>query len=91
MGGRAGSSQVALDGDPAGAVEVGARKPRSVLAALALRLGGDVSPDALVDLVWGGNPPRGAHGTLHSYLSGVRRVLEPGLGPREKPPGPADQ
>ena len=42
-------------------------------------------PDALVDLVWGEDPPRGAHGTLHSYLSGVRRVLEPGLGPREKP------
>ena len=80
-----GTSQVALGDDPAAAVELGARKPRSVLAALALRLGSDVPPDALVDLVWGEDPPRGAHGTLHSYLSGVRRVLEPGLGPREKP------
>jgi DNA-binding SARP family transcriptional activator len=35
--------------------------------------------------VWGRKAPRAAHGTLHSYLSGVRRVLEPGLGPREKP------
>lgn len=80
-----GTSQVALGDDPAATVDVGARKPRSVLAALALRLGSDVPPDALVRLVWGEGAPRGAHGTLHSYLSGVRRVLEPGLGPREKP------
>lgn len=80
-----GPSQVALGDDPADVVDLGARKPRSVLAALALRLGSDVSPDALVGLVWGDDPPRGAHGTLHSYLSGVRRVLEPGLGPRQKP------
>lgn len=80
-----GTSQVALGDDPAATVDVGARKPRSVLAALALRLGTDVPPDALVRLVWGEGAPRGAHGTLHSYLSGVRRVLEPGLGPREKP------
>ena len=80
-----GTSQVALADDPAATVDVGARKPRSVLAALALRLGSEVPPDALVRLVWGEDAPRGAHGTLHSYLSGVRRVLEPDLGPREKP------
>jgi DNA-binding SARP family transcriptional activator/DNA replicative helicase MCM subunit Mcm2 (Cdc46/Mcm family) len=80
-----GPSRVSLGEDPSAAVDLGARKPRSVLAALALRLGTDVSPDALADLVWGEDPPRGAHGTLHSYLSGVRRVLEPGLGPRQKP------
>lgn len=80
-----GTSQVAPGDDPGATVDVGARKPRSVLAALALRLGTDVPPDVLVRLVWGEDAPRGAHGTLHSYLSGVRRVLEPGLGPREKP------
>ncbi|MCW2761056.1 MAG: hypothetical protein JWR85_1257 [Marmoricola sp.] len=80
-----GTSQVVLGEEPAAAGELGARKPRSVLAALALRLGSDVPPDTLVRLVWGDDAPRGAHGTLHSYLSGVRRVLEPGLGPREKP------
>lgn len=80
-----GTSQVAIGDDPGDAVDVGARKPRSVLAALALRLGGDVPPDALVRLVWGEDAPRGAYGSLHSYISGVRRVLEPGLAPREKP------
>lgn len=80
-----GTSQVALGDDPGATVDVGARKPRSVLAALALRLGGDVPPDALVRLVWGEDAPRGAYGTLHSYISGIRRVLEPGLAPRERP------
>jgi DNA-binding SARP family transcriptional activator len=64
---------------------IGARKPRSVLAGLALRVGADVAPDVLADLVWGGTPPPGAHGTLHSYVSGLRRTLEPGLGPRQRP------
>lgn len=80
-----GSSQVALGDDPGAVADVGARKPRSVLAALALRLGSDVAPDSLVRLVWGEDAPRGAYASLHSYISGVRRVLEPGLGPREKP------
>jgi DNA-binding SARP family transcriptional activator len=79
-----GTSQVVLDG-PGAVAELGARKPRSVLAALALRLGSDLSPAALVELVWGSTPPRGALGTLHSYVSGVRRILEPGLGPRQRP------
>ena len=80
-----GTSQVARGDDPGAAEDVGARKPRSVLAALALRLGSDVPPDSLVRLVWGEDAPRGAYASLHSYISGVRRVLEPGLGPREKP------
>ena len=81
-----GASEVVLEGGAAGVpVGLGARKPRSVLAALALRLGSDLSADALVELVWGEHAPPGAHGTLHSYLSGVRRVLEPGLGARQRP------
>ena len=70
---------------PQGAVPLPARKPRSILAALALTPGGTVSADRLVDLVWGDDPPAGAHGTLHAYLSGLRRVLEPDLAPRARP------
>ena len=55
--------------------DLGARKPRSVLAALALLRDQDVSAERLADLVWGGNPPASAHGTLHSYLSVLRRSL----------------
>ncbi|GAA3642485.1 hypothetical protein GCM10022236_51460 [Microlunatus ginsengisoli] len=62
-----------------------ARRVRSVLAALALEPGSTVTADRLVDLVWGDAPPRGAHGTLHSYISGLRRALEPDLAPRAMP------
>jgi DNA-binding SARP family transcriptional activator len=58
-------------------VDVGARKSRAVVAALALTPGRPVSADVLADLVWAGEPPKAAHGTLHSYISGLRRALEP--------------
>lgn len=58
-------------------LDLGSRKPRSVIAALAMRPGRPVPADLLADLVWAGEPPRAAHGALHSYISGLRRVLEP--------------
>ena len=62
-----------------------ARRPRSILAALALSPRTTTSADRLVDLVWGDDAPAGAHGTLHAYISGLRRVLEPELAPRARP------
>ena len=64
--------------DTGAELDLGSRKPRSVVAALALTPGRPMSADALADLVWGGEPPRTAQGSLHAYLSGLRRVLEPG-------------
>ncbi len=58
-------------------VELGSRKPRSIVAALALTPGRPVPLDTLADLVWGGEPPRTAQGSLHAYLSGLRNALEP--------------
>ncbi|MFC5176498.1 BTAD domain-containing putative transcriptional regulator [Nocardioides taihuensis] len=58
-------------------VDLGARKPRSIVAALALTPGRPVTADLLADLVWAGEPPRAAHGALHAYLSGLRKALEP--------------
>lgn len=58
-------------------VELGSRKPRSIVAALALTPGRPVTADTLADLVWGGEPPRTAQGSLHAYLSGLRSALEP--------------
>ena len=74
----------ALEG-PVGSVDIAARKHRALLAALVLDLGAVVSADRLVELMWGGDAPPGAFGTLHSYVSGLRRLLEPGLQPRAKP------
>ncbi len=66
-------------------VELGSRKPRSIVAALALTPGRPVSLDALADLVWAGDPPRTAQGSLHAYLSGLRTALEPERPARERP------
>ena len=66
------------DGEPRW-VEAGARKPRSIVAALALEPGRPVGADRLADLVWAGEPPRAPHGALHAYISRLRRVLAPGV------------
>ncbi len=77
-----GATRIQHDGR---SVDLPARKVRSVLAALALEPGTTSSADRLVDLIWGEAAPRGAHGTLHSYISGLRRVLEPDLPARARP------
>ncbi len=71
----------AWQGDDA-PIDLGARKQRAILAALALSGGRPVSYDALVDLLWGDAPPDGLPGTLHVYISGLRRALEPDRAPR---------
>ena len=65
------------DTDDATPVDIGARKPRSIVAALAMTPGRPVSPGLLADLVWAGEPPPAAHGALHAYISGLRKALEP--------------
>ncbi|NRQ40942.1 transcriptional regulator, partial [Nonomuraea sp. NN258] len=63
-------------------VELGGRKPRMLLAALALHRGRPASVDGLIDLVWGDAPPPSALQTLHVYVADLRRALEPGRAPR---------
>lgn len=58
-------------------IELEGRRQRSLLAALALYGGRPVAVDTLVDLLWGDEPPASAVPTLHVYLAGVRRALEP--------------
>ena len=70
-------------GDDGVPMEIAGRKRRSVLAGLALHLDSGISQDGLVDLVWG-DDAGGTLGSLHSYVSGLRRALEPGLGPRQR-------
>lgn len=36
-----------------------------------------VTADAIVDAIWGESPPTSAHGTVQSYVSRLRRALEP--------------
>lgn len=58
-------------------VELGAPKQRAVLSLLALRANAVVHRDALIDAVWGEDPPATAVNLVQSYASRLRRVLDP--------------
>lgn len=69
-----GAAEARLDGAP---VDLGTRKQRALLAALALHRGRPVSPDTLVSLLWADAPPAQVTVTLQGYVAGLRRALEP--------------
>ncbi|WP_245238507.1 AfsR/SARP family transcriptional regulator [Streptomyces sp. MZ04] len=56
-------------------LDLGGPKPRALLAALLLEPGRVVSVDALIDAIWGGNPPGTARSLIQSYVSALRRAL----------------
>jgi WD40 repeat protein/DNA-binding SARP family transcriptional activator len=60
-----------------GPVPFGGQKQRVLLALLLTRPGRVVSVDALVQGLWGDEPPRSADKTLQSYVVHLRRALEP--------------
>jgi DNA-binding SARP family transcriptional activator len=60
-------------------VEMSAAKHRALVAALALHAPRPASPEALVEAVWGPEAPASAGATLQTYISVVRRTLEPDL------------
>ncbi|MFF7725169.1 BTAD domain-containing putative transcriptional regulator [Streptomyces sp. NPDC008001] len=67
------------DGRP---VDLGARQQRAMLAVLLLRGGATVSSDELIDALWGENAPPQALGTIRTYASRLRTLLEPGRAAR---------
>jgi DNA-binding SARP family transcriptional activator len=67
------------DGEP---IDVRATKQRALLAALALDAPRPVSPDAVIEAIWGPDAPPTAAATLQTYVSVVRRLLEPDLAAR---------
>ncbi|MUN40156.1 AfsR/SARP family transcriptional regulator [Actinomadura litoris] len=74
-----GSFGAAVDGTP---VDLGGPRQRSVLARLVVAQGRMVPADRLVEDLWGeAAPPRAAAG-LQSFVSHLRRALEPGRPPR---------
>ena len=58
-----------------GPVELGPRKQRAVLAMLALRSGRTVPTDALIEGLWGEDPPASATKMLQLYVSHLRPPL----------------
>ncbi|GAA2845774.1 hypothetical protein GCM10010517_02290 [Streptosporangium fragile] len=53
-----------------------------LLAVLVLAEGRPIAPDVLIDRIWGDDAPAEAMASLHSYVSRLRQVLEPGRLPR---------
>jgi DNA-binding SARP family transcriptional activator/tetratricopeptide (TPR) repeat protein len=69
---------------PAGAVDVGPPRQRTVLAALLIDAGHVVPVDVLVDRIWGDDPPDLARRSLHSYIARLRRVVQALSTPEQK-------
>ncbi len=59
---------------------------RAVLAALAVDAGQPVRIETLVYRAWGDQPPDRAARTLHSYVTGIRRLLERACPAPAEPP-----
>ncbi|MFF0794340.1 BTAD domain-containing putative transcriptional regulator [Streptomyces spiralis] len=57
------------------AVPVGGPRLRALLTALALRPGRATAPEALIDEVWGDDPPQDAPAALQALVGRLRRAL----------------
>lgn len=62
------------------AANLGGPKPRQVLEILLMNFGSAVSKTRIMDLLWNGKHPAVALPTLESYVSVLRRHLQPGTG-----------
>src|SRR3954470_17640673 len=67
-----------VDGDAA-PLRLGGRKPRALLARLALDAGRTVSVDQLVDDLWGEEVPDSAVKMVHIHVSALRKALPAGV------------
>nr|WP_281371672.1 BTAD domain-containing putative transcriptional regulator [Petropleomorpha daqingensis] len=63
---------------------MGGPRQRAVLAVLLLARGEIVPADRIIESVWGGRPPVDTTGALQSYVSHLRRRLEPGSAARTR-------
>jgi DNA-binding SARP family transcriptional activator/streptogramin lyase len=59
-------------------VALGPSKQRALLAVLLLHVNEVISRDRLIEDLWGERAPETAAASLHTYVSKLRRVLEPG-------------
>ena len=64
-------------------VDLPTGKARLLLAALVVHANQVVSTDRLFEFLWHGQPPDSAANTLQTYVSHLRRSLEPGRRPRQ--------
>src|SRR3954469_23647319 len=72
----------ACDGDAE--VDLGGRRQRAVLAVLVLARGEVVPAERIADCLWGDKLPVNAAGAVQSYVSHLRRRLQPHDAPRSR-------
>ncbi|WP_337824121.1 BTAD domain-containing putative transcriptional regulator [Amycolatopsis sp. A1MSW2902] len=58
-------------------ISLGPARQRAVFAMLAVAAGRPVPRAELIAGVWGESPPASVEGSVHTYISGLRRALEP--------------
>jgi DNA-binding SARP family transcriptional activator len=66
-------------------LDLGPAKPRTLLAALALEANRPVAVDRLVEILWGQAPPAAVTASMHSYVSILRKAIEPDRAARATP------
>jgi DNA-binding SARP family transcriptional activator len=57
-------------------IPVAAGKQRVLLATLLLSANQTVAIEELTERLWGGDPPRGPRGALHTYVTRLRKALD---------------
>ncbi len=65
-------------------IDLGGPRQRSVLARLVIGRGGIVSSDQIIGALWGDDPPAAATASLQTYISHLRRRLQPDLPGRSR-------
>ncbi len=70
-------------GEGSEVLPVRAAKERALLLLLILHANEVVSAERLIDELWGERPPESAANVLQTYVSHLRRLLEPGTRPSE--------
>jgi DNA-binding SARP family transcriptional activator len=58
-------------------LDLGEPRQQAVLCVLAANAGQVVTKDRLIDGVWGERPPKTAGQSVYTYVSGLRRTLDP--------------
>jgi len=58
-------------------IDLGSPQQRAMLGLLLLRRGDPLTIAQLTEAVWGDDPPPRAAGTLRTYVSRLRKVLDP--------------
>ncbi|MFF5243181.1 BTAD domain-containing putative transcriptional regulator [Streptosporangium sp. NPDC000095] len=58
-------------------LELGEPRQQAILCVLAANTGRAVTKDQLIDGVWGADPPKTAEQSVYTYVSKLRRTLEP--------------